>query len=591
MQRFLLVFLAVIGGISILLFFGGFVIFLLSVAAWSGNEKGIPNESVLLIEFEQPVVETVPDDPFARLLMDDSLTLRDIVDSIDQARDDDHITALVGRLSGVQLGFAQLQEVRNAVERFRESGKPCIAFAETFGELSPGNTSYYLASAFEKVYIQPSGDLNLTGLYLEFPFVRGTLEKIGIDPEIDKRWEYKNAADMYLQTEMTPAHRESSEHLMNGLFAQITEGIAESRNMTPEEVRGWIDKCPLIASDALDAGFVDGLKYADQVDAELGIRDDAHVVGPTDYVKRAGRPHEGAATLALVHGYGAIQRGESSVGGFGGDPVFGAATVARALREAVDNDRVDAIVFRVNSPGGSYVASDIVRREVVRAKEKHKPIVVSMGDYAASGGYFVSMGADAIVAQPGTLTGSIGVYGGKLDMGGLMDKIGVSYDAVATSQNAGMFSTNKSYSESEWSHIEQFLDRVYEDFTGKAASDRGLPLEDLQEVARGRVWTGKDAVELGLVDQLGGLDDAARLALDLADLDPDEGYKFRPFPGPKSTWELIAEKLEERGGTKAMVRAAHTTLQPVLVLADQLGLGAGDDGVLMMPVPAIRGVN
>ena len=590
MQRFLLVFLAVIGAISILLFFGGIVLFAFGAAAWSGGERGVADGTVLEIEFEQKVVEAVPDDPVARIFMDHALVLRDVVDAIDRASGDDRIVGLVAHVSGVGTGFGQLQEVRDAVARFGASGKPSIAFAETFGELSPGNTSYYLASAFDKVYLQPSGDLNLTGLYLESMFVHGTLEKLGIEPEIGKRWEYKNAADMYLQTEFTDAHRESSEHLMKSLFGQIVGGIAESRGMTQSEIEEWIDRSPLFAEDAQKAGFVDDLRYYDEVLAELEEQGGTHFLEPGEYIKRAGRANEGSATLALVNGYGGIRRGESSYDGVGRDPVCGASTVARALREAVDNDRVDAIVFRVNSPGGSYVASDLVRREVVRAKEKGKPIVVSMGDYAASGGYFVSMAADAIVAEPGTLTGSIGVYGGKLAMGGLMDKLGLTFDQVGTSTNSGMFSTNRSYTATEWDQVEQFLDRVYADFTGKAASDRGIPLETVQEIARGRVWTGEDALTLGLVDKIGGLDVAARTALELADLDPDAGYRFRPFPGPKSTWELIAEKLEGRGSTGAVVARVRATLDPLFVLAEELGVTPESRGVLRAPVPQIGGL-
>lgn len=590
MQRFLLVFLAVIGAISILLFFGGLFVLVIGAAAWSDGQRGIPAGTVLEIQFEQKVVETVPDDPIARLFTEESLVLRDLVDAIDQARDDDRVVALVARVSGIGMGFAQLQEVRDALLRFEESGKPMIAFAETFGELSPGNTSYYLATAFDRIYLQPSGDLNLTGLYLESTFLRGTLEKLGIDPQIDKRWEYKNAADTYLQKEFTEAHRQSSQHLIEGLFGQIVSGIAEARELSPSEVEAWIDRGPLLASTAKEAGFVDELRYYDEVLAEVAAAGGAEYLDPHAYIERAGRPHEGSATLALVHGYGGIQRGESSYDGFGGEPICGAETVARALRDAADSDRVAAIVFRVNSPGGSYVASDAVRREVVRAKEMGKPIVVSMGDYAASGGYFVSMAADAIVAQPGTLTGSIGVYGGKLALGGLMDKLGVSFDQVSTSTNAGIFSTNRPYTETEWTRIEGFLDRVYEDFTSKVAADRDLPLERVQEIARGRVWTGADAVELGLVDEIGGLDRAARKALELAGEDPSAGYRFRPFPGPKSTWELLAETLEERSAVRALALQLRSEFAPLLALAGELGLTPSPEGVLHAPGPRVGGL-
>ncbi len=589
MQRFILVFLAVIGLISILFFFGGILLFVLGVTAWSGQQTEVADGSVLEIQFEQPVVENVPEDPVARFFMDDTLVLREIVDSIDRAAEDDRVVGLMAHVGGIQLGMAQLQEVRDALLRFQASGKPSVAFAETFGEFSPGNGSYYLATACDEIYMQPSGDLNLTGLYLEHPFLREGLSKIGVEAEIGQRYEYKNAANLYKEDEFTEPHREASQHLIDSLFGQMVRAMSNAREMSEDEIRTWIDRAPLLAAQAEEAGFVDGQIYLDEVYSRFADRGGDRFVTPSEYLLVAGRPAKGKNTVALVYGYGGIQRGESTYDGFGGSPVMGSDTVAKALRDATDNSSVKAIVFRVSSPGGSYVASDAVRREVVRARESGKPVVVSMGDYAASGGYFVSMAADRIYALPGTLTGSIGVYGGKMVLDDLMEKIGVGWDQVSTSENASIYSQNRNYTEQEWTRINAFLDHVYTDFTGKVASDRGLELEKVREVAKGRVWTGEDALELGLVDAIGGLGAAARSALELAELNADDGYTFRIFPGPKSTWELLAEKLENTPGTSGSMSAMVQAFEPAMATLRDLGLGSERD-VLETSLPRVRGI-
>ncbi|MCA9729477.1 MAG: signal peptide peptidase SppA, partial [Candidatus Eisenbacteria bacterium] len=327
-----------------------------------------------------------------------------------------------------------------------------------------------------------------------------------------------------------------------------------ARSMTPGAVQALIDRAPLNGDEALSGGLVDGLLYRDQLEdslrAELG--DDVDSIPIDDYLERlhrhTGRSH--AQKIALVYGYGGVARGASSSDAVGGEPVMGAATVGDALDEALEDDDVAAIVFRVSSPGGSYVASDAIWRETLRCQEYDKPLVVSMGDYAASGGYFVSMNADHIVADPATLTGSIGVFGGKLVLTGLMDKIGVSFDQLSTGAHASMFSANRDYTEEEWKELNTWLDRVYADFTQKVADGRDLPVDRVREIAKGHVWTGQDALDLGLVDELGGLDTAIERAAGLADLGPDD-YSVAVYPAPKSTWDLLMDRRAFRTALEA----------------------------------------
>ena len=571
MKRFLLVVLAFIGFMTI----AGFIaaVMLLIVGVTAIGKISVPATAVLEIDFQQPFIETLPADPIARFFQADQIELRALIDAIDRAGEDGKIVALHADVSGVGLGLAQIQEVRSAIERFRASGKPAIAFAETFGEMSPGNAAYYLATSFDRIYLQPSGDCNLVGFHLEHPFLRGTFEKLGIVPRFGQRYEYKNAANLYTETSFTDAHREASASLLGSLSTQLTTAVSETRGIDAARLQELIDIAPLDGAESLAAGLVDGLLYRDQLEDSLRAELGADLEGITldDYIDRhRDRPFGSkGGNIALVYGYGTVSRGSSSAD-VGGEPVMGSSTVGSALRDALEDDQVDAIVFRVSSPGGSYVASDAIWRETIRIREAGKPLVVSMGDYAASGGYFVSMAADHIVADPATLTGSIGVFGGKLVMGGLAEKLGVSFDELSTGAHASIFSPMRDYSESEWIEVNSWLDRVYADFTQKVADAREMPVERVREIARGRVWTGQDAYDLGLVDELGDMETAITRAAELAGLEGGD-YSVRVYPEPKSTWELIMERRAFRSASLQLreLRALIAGVRPFAHLLDQ----------------------
>ncbi|HEY6049746.1 MAG TPA: signal peptide peptidase SppA, partial [Thermoanaerobaculia bacterium] len=424
---------------------------------------------------------------------------------------DSDVRAIVFRVDSPG-GMAKAQELRSAIERFRARGKFAWAFAETFGEAGNASEAYYLASACDEIWLQPSGDLWLTGVALQEPFVRGTLDKIGAEPVFSKRSEYKNAVNFYTERGFTEAHREALGRLKDSWFSQIVHGVAQGRKLSEDAVRAAVDRAPLLADEALAAHLVDGLGYRDEV-----VRKALARAGRGADLSTLARYRARTATvpgrrkLALIYGVGEVTRGRGIENPLLGSVTMGSDSVGAAFRTAAADSDVRAILFRVDSPGGSYVASDTINREVARAREKGKPVIVSMGDLAGSGGYMVAISADKIVAQPGTITGSIGVFAGKFVLSGLFDKVGLSFDEVHSGDHALLWSPTRDFTTSERERFDAWLDRIYADFTSKVAASRRLPKEKVLEIARGRIWTGEDAVKIGLVDELGGFETAVRL--------------------------------------------------------------------------------
>ncbi len=491
---------------------------------------------ILELDLSEGIAEEPPADPLSAVLGMRRPRLADVLDGLRRARADDKVRALVVRIGARPIGVARVQELRSAIAAFRRSGKATVAWAETYGEFGPGNAAYYLATAFERIWLQPSGDVGLTGLSLEQWFFRGTMDKLGLEYEVSKRHEYKSAADRLTEQGFTGPAREALEQLASSLTGQITEAVAERLAISPAQARMLIDNGPYVAEEAVELRLVDALGYRDEVydDVRKSAGPEAHLLYLARYqrsralAERARKlPDRGGDMIALIYAAGPIRRGRSGRGPMSGG-AMGSDTVSAALRTAAADPRVRAIVLRVNSPGGSYVASDTIWREVVRARQAGTPIVVSMGDVAASGGYYISMAADAIVAQPGTITGSIGVLSGKPVTTSLLERVGITTDSVTVGAHADMFSTTRPFSEEEWAKINSWLDRIYADFTGKVAIGRNMTPEQVHEIARGRVWTGADAKAIGLVDDLGGLDDAIALARRKAGL-PD-GAPVRGYP-------------------------------------------------------------
>ncbi|HWG02630.1 MAG TPA: signal peptide peptidase SppA [Trebonia sp.] len=492
---------------------------------------------ILELDLTDGLAEGPPQDPVSALLTMRRLRLPDLLEGLKRASTDKRVRALVVKVGGGRLGLAKVQELRAAVAAFRLSGKLTVAWTESFGEFVRGNLPYYLATAFDRVYLQPTGTLGLTGVAVEQVFLHDALAKAGVDFQSGKRYEYKSAADQLTETGFTAPAREAAARLAESVAEQITAAIAENRGKTPQQARELLDRGPFLAQQAVDEGLVDGLAYRDEVYDQ--VRREAGADATLLYVQRYQRMHGLADVsrrlrqqtrrekfVALIYAHGPIRPGRSGRGGMGSD------TVAAALRAAATDEKARAVVLRVNSPGGSATASDVIWREVVRIRAAGKPVVVSMGDVAASGGYFISAPADVIVTQPGTLTGSIGVIMGKPVLRELFERAGVNTDTVAEGANATMFSLSRPFTETEWERINVWLDAIYTDFTEKVASGRRLTHQRVHELARGRVWTGADAVANGLADEAGGLHDAIAIARRRAGLTAAAPVRVYPRLGP-----------------------------------------------------------
>ncbi|WP_162937430.1 signal peptide peptidase SppA [Indioceanicola profundi] len=601
MMRIIVRIFAVVGFLVVLLF-GGMVA---ALWAFAPGAPEVPERVVLEFDFETPLLEKTPEDPLAGLLGGHNPTVRELVAAIDRAAKDDRVKGLVGRIGDSTVGWGATQELRDAVGRFRQSGKFALIHSESFGEAGSGMLSYYLASAFDEVWMQPVGTLGVNGIAAELQVYGGTLEKIYVQPEFAKRHEYKTAAETFMEREPTQANQEMTASLIGDLFDQWVAGVASSRNLDAEGVRAAVDRAPLLDREALEFKLIDRLAYYDELTQtamdraftsgdgpapeEMDLLDYAGIADPT--------PPSDAPAVAVIIGSGPIYRGEGNVDPLSGEQSFGPASIAEAFDKAVENESVRGILFRVDSPGGSPVGSEVVRRAVQRAREAGKPVVISMGDVAGSGGYWVAMDADRIVAQPGTLTGSIGVLYGKLVTSGLQEWAGVGTARIEVGANAGMWSSNSSFSESEQERLNVMLDDIYARFTAGVANGRKLPLEKVQEIARGRVYTGRQAQEIGLVDALGGYDVALAQLREVMGLAPDAPVRTLLFPESKSQFAYVMDLIS--GDVRADIAAGLLSrsfgdvlvgARPVMkTLAPWLAAPSPEETIVMMRPVSITG--
>jgi protease-4 len=583
MRRVLVGFFAAIGFLTTLAVVGA----VLLITGLKPHVTPLAANIILNIDLTQGLEEGSREDRLLRLLLGAKPTLRDALDAIETASNDPRVKVLLARVGDDELGLARTQELRDAIAAFRAKGKFALAFADSFGEFGPGTRPYYLATAFDEILLQPMGNVGLTGLYAEVPFFKGTLDLLGVAPEFDHREEFKTAMNSLTETKMTPAHREEVDALLASISGQIVRDVAEGRKLPESAVRDAIDQGPLLAEEARDAKLVDRLAYRDEVLAEARAHagSGAELTGLTAYLDRAGRPNRDGATIAVVYGSGLIERSANSDNPLTVSNVMAASEMTRAFRAAVRDPAVRAILFRIDSPGGSVVASESIWREVVFARERGKPVIVSMGDVAGSGGYYVAAAADKIVAQPATLTGSIGVLAGKLVVSELFKKLGVSTDSAQIGANAGMFSSTSDFSAQAHSRLEAFLDDTYRGFKDHVASGRHMTQEAVEEVAKGRVWTGEEAKTRGLVDELGGYPAAIRLAKEAAKIPSQAPVKLTVFPRDRQPLELIFDRLAgkdtDEGGAAA--GSIERSLRAVAPLVQHLEALLDNPGLLMMP--------
>ena len=474
-------------------------------------------------------------------------TLRSTIDALRKAAVDDRIKSVVILPRGGFALWGKVQEVRDAILEFRKSGKPIIAYLEAGAE-----QEYYLASACDRVYLMPAGTLDLRGLATYELFLRGALDKIGAYPDLMHIGDYKTAANTFTEKSFTPAHREMAESLNRDLYTQLLRGIGDGRKKSEEEVRALIDHGPYLPRDAVAAGLIDDVAYEDELDDKSDLGGAKQRVDAEKYreVPPSTLGLDKGPKIAVLYLVGVIASGTSSFDSPGGE-VTGSDTVIEWLRKVRADNAVRAIVLRIDSPGGSAIASDVIWREVMLTRTV-KPVIASMGDVAASGGYYVAMPAHAVVAQPGTLTGSIGVVVGKFALGGTMDKLGVGIEGVEEGKYAGMLSPVRPFSPEERAKVMEQMQATYDIFVEKVAEARASTPEKIDQIAQGRVWTGRQARDLGLVDELGGLWDAIAVAKQRAKIDPARHVELEIYPRPRSLYELVANPF----GSASMARAA-----------------------------------
>jgi protease-4 len=476
-------------------------------------------------------------------------TVRSIVEMIRKAKTDKRITSIVVKPTGSAALWAKVQEVRDALADFRGSGKPLVAYLEYGGE-----QEFYLATVCDKVFLMPSTTLDLTGMASYELFLRGTLDKIGAFPDALHIGEYKTASNTLTEHTYTPAHREMAESLNNDLYEQLVRGIADGRKKSEADVKALIDHGPFLPEDALRAGLIDELAYEDEIDDKVKLgTGKIHYVDMNDYrqVSASSLGLNRGPRIAVIYATGLIASGKSSYDTTGGQ-VAGSETLVEYLRKARGDSSVKAIVLRVDSPGGSAIASDVIWREVVLTKNQ-KPLIASMSDVAASGGYYISMPAHAIVAEPATLTGSIGVVLTKFVIDGTLKKLGMNMEGVSQGKYANMYSPVRPFSPTERARMAENMQATYDTFVEKAAQGRNTTPERIDAIGQGRVWTGRQAKEIGLVDELGGLDRAVALAKQRAKIAQDAEVELVIYPPKKSFYDLLSDPLgnSNRAGTLA----------------------------------------
>ncbi len=533
---------------------------------WAALRKGEPSirdNSVLTLRVAGSLPDYSPDDPFKRFFGGPDQSLTGLVMQFKKAKVDKRIKAVLLDVNMSGVGWGKAEEIRDAIADFRSSGKPVYAYIE-FGL----NKEYYIATACDKIIVPPPGELFINGLAADVMFFRGSLDKLGIYPDIYQIGKYKTAGDMFTQKKMTDAHKQYIDELLDDLYGRYINAIAQARHKTPDEVKALIDNAPYNAEQAKTAGLIDEAMYRDEVEKQfkklLGYKDTDTFVAVRGSEYRDVAPESlglnKGERVAVIYATGDIGSG-SSENSPSGEQSIGSDTVSKALNDAAADKSIKAIVLRVDSPGGSGLASDIIWRSVETANQK-KPVVVSMSDVAASGGYYISASAAKIIAQPSTITGSIGVLAGKPVMRGFYDWLGISNEYVLRGKNAGMFRETEKFSDDERAKFEDWIKTTYyRDFIPKVAKGRNKDAQYIDSVGQGRVWTGAQAKDRGLVDDFGGLDKAIEVAKQLAKIPADKGVERVILPYPTTFLQELMNGGGENSNTEVQQqRAVYSAL-------------------------------
>jgi protease IV len=557
-----------------------------------GREPAVASNSTLVLQVGGDLSEVAPEDVVGYLRGARVPTVRSVIDNLRKAKVDSRVRGVILKPTSFSSPFwAKVQEIRDAVIDFRKSGKPVYAYLE-YG----GDREYYLATAADKIFLMPSAPLDLTGVATYELFLRGTLDKIGAYPDLHHVGEYKTAVNTFTQKSYTPTHKEMDESLTHDLYDQIVRGIADGRKKPEAEIRARFDDGPFLPEDALNAGLIDDVAYEDQVDEKLRAGEHRERLDADDYarvsLKSLGLNR--GPRIAVVYANGAITSGRS-----GYDPINGAVvgsdTLIEHIRQARKDSQVRAIVLRVDSPGGSAAASDAVWRELMITKQERadRPLVVSMSDLAASGGYYIAMPAQVIVAEPSTLTGSIGIFGGKVVTGGVYGKLGANIQSTSVGRHAEINSPVRPYNPEELKKLQEQLQAFYDQFVEKVAEARHTTPEKIDAIAQGRVWTGQQAKQNKLVDELGGLDHAIAIAKQRAKIAADADVEIQIFPAPKSFYELVSDTFNGTSSSLTMGQWLNQNLtageiDALRVMRGPLTLFRRGEPLALMPFQFLR---
>lgn len=567
MKQFFLTMLGVFAGLVAFFIVLPIVALLFFAAVAGASKPTTPANSVLELDLREGLTDQQPTNPFAAF-SGSGLSVIHIVDTLAQAEKDDSVKVLLVRAPEAGMTPAAADEVRQAINRFRASGKTVIAHSQGFMPVGAVVSSYMVAASADQLWLQNTANFQATGLASDGVFLGRAFQKYGVQPQFEQRYEYKNAVNEFTQSDYTGPHREAMLAWMTSIYDSALANTARDRKTTPEALKATLEAGPYSAEQALSLKLVDKIGQVEEAEAAAKVKagKDAKIIKFGDYASLQGaRTGSGKSAIAIVGGEGAIMTGRGqSASPFGSGSDIRSDDTAKAIYDAIDDKAVKAIVFRVSSPGGSPEASEQILAAVRAAKAAGKPVVVSMGAYAASGGYWISSEADWIVAQPSTLTGSIGVFGGKFVLADALGRFGVDMRGLSVGGDyADAFSPAQGFDQGQRAAFAASMDRVYEEFVARVSTGRKLPVERVQEIARGRVWTGAQAKTLGLVDELGGLNEAIVKARQLANIPTSESVRFKRFPTPQSPWEALASAFGASGqAAEAMVAVGRIMGDP-----------------------------
>jgi protease IV len=557
-----------------------------------GREPAVPSNATLVLRVGGSLAEIAPNDVVGYLRGTRAPTVRGIVDNLRKAKVDSRVRAVMLKPTGFESPFwAKVQEIRDAVLDFKKSGKPVYAYVE-YG----GDREYYLATAADKVFLMPASPLDLTGVATYELFLRGTLDKIGVYPDLHRIGDYKTAVNTFKEKSYTAAHKEMDESMTRDLYEQIVRGIADGRKKNEAEIRRLMDDGPFLPEDALRAGLVDDVAYEDQVDDKLRAGEKRAHLDTDDYA-RVGLSSVGlnrGPRVAVIYAVGTIVSGKSGYDPVNG-PAVGSDTLIDYIKQARRDSSVRAIVLRVDSPGGSTIASDAIWRELVLTKTERadRPLVVSMADLAASGGYYIAMPGQVIVAQPSTLTGSIGIFGGKFVTGGLYEKLGAHIESTSVGKRAEINGPARPYNPDEVKKLQEQLQAFYDQFVERVADSRHSTPEKIDAIAQGRVWTGRQAKQNGLVDELGGLDRAVAIAKQRAKIAADSDVELVVYPPRKSFYELLSDQLSGSSDSLAVSAWLNANLskgeiEALRIMRGPLAMFHRGEPLALMPFTFLR---